>query len=753
MPHLNTLVRLLREAAPLGAQADALLALCRARPQVARALYLTWQPRSRSYEAVGGGERLPPGAGDPLQADDDALHARLGACRQLPLETLMAVPGWLGGRLRRAGWSHGLALVLPLRGEPGVLLLATDEAAGSAWLDWLGELLGEVLALAGGARRTAPLLAAEPLPALLLDAQARRLDGNPVFDRLAAELGLDDPRALLPANHVQLLRGCLEQARALQDAPSEVAGRQFLWSFIPDVGNGEVLVRGREASAQIQGEREAAKARRLYRQIIENTTDLISRRTLDGIILDASPASWTLLGYWPEELRGQPALPLLHPQDRERVARSTRDALEQDGYVTLTYRLRHRDGRYLWFETASRAIRETYTGAVVEVVSVSRDITARVRAEENLRRLAEVVEANTDLVLFVDPAGRPTYFNPSARRALNLDGEAIPASLDGLFDDALLRQLERDGWRCADERSVWQAEGYLRPRGERPPLPVSLVLLGHRAAGGERYYSLVARDMTERELRENQQRRHQDELAHTARLVTLGELASGIAHEINQPLAAVVNYAGASQRYLQSLGSNPDAAQRVAQGLARITEHANHASEVIRRLRAFLRKGQRRLQALDINELARESLGLCAWEAGQGKVAIEQALTDNLPPVYADRVLLEQVFLNLLRNAIEANRERHAGAPSAIVIGSALEADGRLCVWVEDDGPGASAETLERMFTPFYSSKPDGLGLGLSMSRGMVEGFGGTLQAHPAEGGGLRLECRLPAAGEGARRA
>lgn len=109
------------------------------------------------------------------------------------------------------------------------------------------------------------------------------------------------------------------------------------------------------------------------------------------------------------------------------------------------------------------------------------------------------------------------------------------------------------------------------------------MLLAHRAAGGARYYSLVARDMSERVLREAQQRRHQD------------ELASGIAHEINQPLAAVVNYAGASQRYLQSLGSNPQAAERIAQGLARITEHSNHAAQVIKRLRGFLRKGQRRM--------------------------------------------------------------------------------------------------------------------------------------------------------------
>ncbi|WP_371858099.1 sensor histidine kinase [Pseudomonas jinjuensis] len=491
-------------------------------------------------------------------------------------------------------------------------------------------MLAGLVSLAAGALPVAPLLAADPLPTLLLDDQAQVLESNDALQALLGEIPQTDGAALLPANRAQLVRSCLQQGRAIHEVPSQAGVRQFLWTFIPEPAQQRVLARCRESTRQLHAERDAARTRRLYRLIIENTTDLISRQSLDGEFIDASPASWTLLGYWPEELRGRHLPELMHPQDREQFA-ARRDILLQDGYLTETYRLRHRDGHYLWFETASRAIRETYTGAVVEVISVSRD-------------------------------------------------------------------------------------------------------------------------MTERELREAQQRRHQDELAHTARLVTLGELASGIAHEINQPLAAVVNYASASQRYLQALDSNPDAASRVAQGLQRITEHANHASEVIRRLRAFLRKGQRRMQALDLSELARESLHLCGWEANQAKVTIDLALADNLPPVYADRVLLEQVLLNLLRNAIEANRERHAGEPSRIVIGSAAAPDG-VRVWVEDSGAGLAGDELERIFTPFYTSKPEGLGLGLSMSRSIVEGFGGSLDAQPAEGGGLHMECRLPAGERGKRNA
>ena len=585
------------------------------------------------------------------------------------------------------------------------------------------------------------LLASDPQPSLILDASAAVLAVNPA---LQAMLGPWPARTVdywLPSNVQALVNACLSQARAISDVEASVADKILLWTFIPASAD-QVLARCRDATAERLAEREASQARRLYRLITENTTDLISRHSPDGCFLDASPASYRLLGYWPEELRGVAVQSLFHPQDRQQSLLQAAQALEQDGYQTMTCRVRHRDGRDLWFEIASRAIRETYTGAVVEIVSVSRDISVRIEAQENRRRLAEVVEANTDLVLFTDRDGQLSYLNRSARRALGLqDVEALPG-LQVLLDPALQQRLEREGWQCAKQTGVWHAETRLIPWQGAAAFPVSLVLLAHRGTGGERYYSLVARDMTERELRESQQRRHQDELAHSARLITLGELASGIAHEINQPLAAVVNYASASQRYLQVLDRDPQASLRVAQGLQRISEQATHAAEVIKRLRAFLRKEPRRLQALAIADVAIEAVRLCDWEAARDQVSIELQIGTPLPAVYADRVLLEQVLLNLLRNAIDANREQHQGQPSRIVLSAAL-VEGQLRIQVSDQGPGVPAERLDGIFTPFNTSKPEGLGLGLSMSRSIIEGFGGTLQALPGVAGGLILCCRL----------
>lgn len=593
------------------------------------------------------------------------------------------------------------------------------------------------------------LLQADDEPTLLLDGTGGLLDLNRAAAELLPVCGAARAQDLLPVNHAQLLQACRRQQRTVGPVSAAVGGRSLQWRFIPVQGEERVLVRGRDVSAQLRDEREAARARRLYRLITENTTDLISRHTPDGRFLDASPASWTLLGYWPEQLRGRPVRELLHPDDLGQM-RAAAGALERQGYHTLSYRLRHSDGHYLWFETACRAIRETYTGAVVEIVCVSRDVSARVQGAEARRRLAEVIEATTDLVLFVDAAGRLTYLNQAARRTLGLAEEADAPALAELFAGAERARLLEVGLPCAERCGVWESDMRLQPPGGRPSLPVSLVLLAHAGADAARYFSLVVRDMTERELREAQARRHQDELAHTARLVTLGELASGIAHEINQPLAAVVNYASASQRYLQRAAQEPQALERVAQGLERITAHANHAAEVIRRLRAFLRKGQRRLQALDVAAVAREAVRLCAWEAEHARVAIVEELPDNLPPVYADRVLLEQVLLNLLRNAIEANREAHPGGASQIRLAAEAPAAGgqRLCIGVEDQGPGVAEDQLERIFTPFYTSKADGLGLGLPMSRSIVEGFGGELRAS-RRAGGLLLSCCLPLAARG----
>ena len=190
---------------------------------------------------------------------------------------------------------------------------------------------------------------------------------------------------------------------------------------------------------------------------------------------------------------------------------------------------------------------------------------------------------------------------------------------------------------------------------------------------------------------------------------------------------------------------------KVEDGLEKIVHHANRASEVIKRLRAFLRKGQKRMAPIAVNDVAANVARLCQWEAEKKRVRIVESLTDSQPIITADPVLLEQVLINLIRNAIDASVEaRQNGSKiqaelANVVIETRLNDNGEVLLEVTDEGPGLSEEAIRQIFQPFYTSKPQGLGLGLSMSRSIIEDFGGFLDAAPASTGGLTLTCRFPA--------
>lgn len=473
-----------------------------------------------------------------------------------------------------------------------------------------------------------PLVANDPHPTLIVNTRAEVLTTNASADALLNKAQLKSPGQLLPVNARALVTSALEQARAIENVESRFAGIICLWCFIPDPDSQQVVIRGRDATQDILTQEEAIRSSRLYRLITENTTDLISRHAPDGHFIDATPASWRLLGYWPEELRGRALETVFQGANVAEQLALTRHRLREDGYATMTLEIMHRNGSRRWFEIASRAIRETYTGAVVEVISVSRDITARVESEEQTRLLA-------------------------------------------------------------------------------------------------------------------------DELAHTARLATLGELASSIAHEMNQPLASIVNFASASQRFLKEADQQPEKLTKVDDGLQKIVHHANRASEVIKRLRAFLRKGEKRMGPVSLNAVITDVVRLCQWEADKNGVRLYENLAADSPTITADPVLLEQVLINLIRNGIEANVEANPGSnhtkASHIVVSTCVNDQQELLIQVTDEGPGLNDEGIRQMFQPFYTSKPKGLGLGLSMSRSIIEGFGGFLDAIRAETGGLSLICRFPA--------
>ncbi|HEY9508110.1 MAG TPA: ATP-binding protein [Gemmatimonadales bacterium] len=250
-------------------------------------------------------------------------------------------------------------------------------------------------------------------------------------------------------------------------------------------------------------------------------------------------------------------------------------------------------------------------------------------------------------------------------------------------------------------------------------------------------------DATARKRAELEAEVHRTEAAHAARGATLGELAAGLAHELNQPLAAILTNVQASQRLLSS---EPLRTELLRDILKDIAADDVRAAEIIRRMRALLKKGQRDVQPLDLNQLAGDVLRLVASDAILRRVRVHARLEPDLPGIVGDRVQLQQVILNLVVNGLESMSET-AVALRHLTIRTSQRDIAWVEVTVQDAGPGISTETLDRMFDPFYSTKPDGLGMGLSICRSIAEAHGGRLEATNNPAGGATFVFLLPVAG------
>ena len=247
-------------------------------------------------------------------------------------------------------------------------------------------------------------------------------------------------------------------------------------------------------------------------------------------------------------------------------------------------------------------------------------------------------------------------------------------------------------------------------------------------------------DATERRGAEEALREAQAELGHVTRVMTMGELTASIAHEIKQPLAAVVTNGGACLRWLAGELPNLDEARDAAR---RVIRDGNRANEVISRIRSLLRKTDTEKARLDINEVTEEVILLTRNEATRRGVTVRMELAAELPSVFGDRVQLQQLMLNLLMNGIEAMASVH-DRPRELVICSRADGSGQVLVSVKDCGIGIAMEDLEKIFDAFYSTKSQGLGMGLAISRSIIEAHGGRLWATPNEGDGATIQFTLP---------
>jgi C4-dicarboxylate-specific signal transduction histidine kinase len=263
---------------------------------------------------------------------------------------------------------------------------------------------------------------------------------------------------------------------------------------------------------------------------------------------------------------------------------------------------------------------------------------------------------------------------------------------------------------------------------------------GRRPDGSVDYVVGLVQDITERKLASEALAEAQAQLARMMRVTTMGELAASIAHEVNQPLAAIVAHGKAAARWLAA--SPPDPAE-VNTALERIVRDASRAADILNGIRAFLRRQPSQRASVNVSEAVADVLGMLQGELRSSGVSVTYRQSALELPVHADRVQLQQVILNLLRNAIDAMRSV-ADRARVVTIEVARHGADMLCIAVRDCGVGIDPSQLERIFDPFHTSKPDGMGMGLAISRSIVQSHGGRLWVTPNAGPGVTFQFVLP---------
>jgi C4-dicarboxylate-specific signal transduction histidine kinase len=252
--------------------------------------------------------------------------------------------------------------------------------------------------------------------------------------------------------------------------------------------------------------------------------------------------------------------------------------------------------------------------------------------------------------------------------------------------------------------------------------------------------------VTQRQLSEEALSKARSELAHVARITSLGVLTASIAHEVNQPLSGIITNAGTCLRMLAADPPNVDGARETAR---RTIRDGNRASEVITRLRALYGRKDATIESVDLNEATREVLALSLSELQRNRILVQQELADGLPLVAGNRVQLQQVILNLLRNASDA-MSAVDDRPRQLLIRTDGDEDDHVRLIVKDAGVGFAPQAADRLFESFYTTKNDGMGIGLSVSRSIIESHHGRLWATPNSGPGATFSFSIPRASEGA---
>jgi len=492
----------------------------------------------------------------------------------------------------------------------------------------------------------------------------------------------------------------------------------------------------REATGRKRAE-EALRATEVnLRRVVDSIPGFAATLNPAGRVEHLNPPLLDYFGRTLEELKDWQFGDAVHPDDLPRVVATLTRSIQTGDPYQIEHRCRRADGVYRWFQVRAHPVRDgdgRITGWYVLLV----DIDDRKRAEDALRAsealLAQAQRVSltgsfswvvaTDAITWSGEVYRIFEVDPAAPVTL----ERIQARIHP--DDRSLFWELVEGAR-AEERDFEAELRLLLPDGAVRHLHVTAQAVRHRDGGLE--YIGAVQDVTERRRSEQALDQVRSELARVARVTSLGALTASIAHEVNQPLSGIVTNASTCLRMLAADPPNIEGARETAR---RTIRDGHRASEVITRLRGLFVRKEVGSEAVDLNEAAREVVALSTSELQRRRVLVRLELADDLPPVVGDRVQLQQVILNLLLNAADAmngveDRPRH------LLIRTEPGEEGGVALQVQDAGVGFPTGDAERLFEAFYSTKQDGMGIGLSVSRSIVERHHGRMWAVPNAGPG-----------------
>ncbi len=354
------------------------------------------------------------------------------------------------------------------------------------------------------------------------------------------------------------------------------------------------------------------------------------------------------------------------------------------------------------------------------------------RLMENEYRLRAIIESEPECVKLQAADGTVLEINPAGLRLVDAERpediigkqiyDVVSQEYKGIYRENMRRVF-------AGEAVVYEFKS-ITLKGRTAWMETHAVPL--RDARGAVYALLgITRDITEHKWAEEQARRHQTELARVARLSTMGEMATGLAHELNQPLSAIANFARGCLRRLRAGDVTP---ADLIEPLEEVCEQAERAGEVMRHVRDFVRKSEPRMTAVDINQIVRSVVKFTELEARQHETVVSLDLAPSQPRVWGDSIMIEQVICNLVRNAMEALAETRSRRRE-VMIRTVPHGDDVVEIEVIDTGPGIDGAVIDQVFDQFFTTKTEGVGMGLSISRSIVESHGGSIRAESRAGG------------------